>query len=115
MQDHWARIGSGDYAGAYALLGPGVGGTDESSWVANHQQEHPQVLAAVFGDPTFNSPTDATVPIVSLKTSATDGCKTWTGSYGVTKQNGQWIISSATLSAGAVVLRPSPRRIMTRI
>ncbi len=100
VQDHWARIASGDYTGAYALLAPGVGGTDESSWVANHQQEHPQVLAAVFGAPTFNSPTGATVPIVSLKTSASDGCKTWTGNYGVTKQNGQWTISSANLSQG---------------
>jgi hypothetical protein len=100
VQEHWARIGSGDYTDAYALLEPGIGGTDESSWVASHQKEHPRVLSAVFGDPTFNSPTDGSVPIVSLKTSATDGCKTWTGSYGVTKQNGQWIITSANLSEG---------------
>ena len=98
VQEHWAKIGSGDYAGAWALETSSLGGS-ESDWVANHQKDAPQVLSAVFGPAQMNSSTDATVPIVSLKTqAATDGCKAWSGSYEVVKSGGQWLISGANIS-----------------
>jgi hypothetical protein len=93
---HWSLINAGDFTSAFALFVPGSQGS-ESSWVAAHQQEAPISASVSLGDPTFNSATDATVPLLSLHTMSSDGCANWTGSYDVQKVNRQWLIGHANL------------------
>lgn len=94
---HWSLISSGDFAAAFALFVPGSQGS-ESGWISAHQEVAPISATVSVGTPTFSDPTDASVPLLSLRTAdATDGCASWTGSYDVRRVNGQWLIGKADL------------------
>jgi hypothetical protein len=94
---HWSLINSGDFAAAFALFVPGSQGS-ESSWISAHQEVAPISATVSVGTPRFSDSTDATVPLLSLRTAdATDGCASWSGSYDVDKVNSQWLIGKADL------------------
>ncbi|MGO9972266.1 MAG: hypothetical protein ACLP01_05550 [Solirubrobacteraceae bacterium] len=99
VTQEWADISSGDYASAFSLFAPGSLGTSESAFASGHQQYAPIHASVSLGSPTFNSSTDATVPVVSLQTTDSSGCKNWSGSYEVQEVSGQWLISQANISS----------------
>jgi hypothetical protein len=97
--DQWNLIGTEDFSAAAAKWAPG---SLDSGWIASHQQEAPITVSNLsVGSPTLNSAGDATVPLLSLRTTASDGCKTWSGSYDVTKVNGQWLMNHANINPGS--------------
>ena len=70
-----------------------------SDWLSSHQAEAPiSVSNLSVGSPTMNSATDATVPLNSLTTSASDGCMNWSGSYDVIKVGDQWFMHQANIN-----------------
>jgi hypothetical protein len=95
----WAFISASNFTAAYDLFVPGsVGG--ESAFVAGHQQDAPISASVSVGTPTLNSPTDASVPLLSLQTQdSVNGCKNWTGSYEMQQVSGQWLISKANIQS----------------
>jgi hypothetical protein len=98
VRRHWALINAGDFTAAFGLFVPGSQGS-ESAWVSSHRQDAPITAAVSVGTPTFNSSTDATVPLLSLHTVSGSGCSNWTGSYDVQNVGGQWLINKASLQS----------------
>lgn len=93
--EQWNLIGSGDFSAAAQKWSPAMGG----DWISSHQQEAPITVANLsVGTPTMNSSTDATVPLNSLTTTASDGCMNWSGSYDVINVGGQWLMHSANIN-----------------
>jgi hypothetical protein len=93
--DQWGLIGSGDFSGAAQKWSPAMGG----DWISSHQQEAPITVANLsVGAPTMNSSSDATVPLNSLTTTASDGCMDWSGSYDVINVGGQWLMHQANIN-----------------
>jgi hypothetical protein len=99
VMQEWNAISSGNFAAAYNLFVPGSQGTSESSFISGHQQYAPISASVTVGPPTFNSSTDATVPLVSLQTRDSSGCKNWAGSYDVQDISGQWLINRANIQS----------------
>jgi len=96
----WAAINSQDYAAAYDLFVPGSLGS-ESAFISGHQQDGKINASVSVGSATFASSTSATVPVLSLTTNDSGGCKNWTGSYNVQKVAGQWLIDKANITSSA--------------
>jgi hypothetical protein len=99
IEQEWADINSGNYAAAFGLFVPGSLGSSESSFISGHQQYAPIRASVTVGNPVFNSPTVATVPVISLQTNDSSGCKNWSGSYEVQNVSGQWLINRASISS----------------
>ena len=98
MVNHWTLIGQGNYAAAYALFVPGY--QNQSTWLADKNQDQPAVSNLVVGAADMHSATSATVPLVSLHTVGQESpqCHNWSGSYDLVKEGGNWLISQANLS-----------------
>jgi hypothetical protein len=99
VAQEWGDINSGNYAEAFVLFVPGSLGSSESSFISAHQQYAPISASVTVGNPVFNSSTDATVPIISLQTNDSSGCKNWSGSYAVQNVSGRWLINRANISS----------------
>ncbi len=103
VEHYWRAIASQNFEAAYRDLVPGAVSQSESTFVSQEQQS--QIQSAKFsGSLTSASKTAATVAVDSLTT--TDGqygCRTWTGSYQMTRLNGRWRIARASIT-------PSPCR-----
>ena len=97
VEKHFHLIGEHKFSAAYALLAPSLK-TGEESWVQSHR-ENGIYKVDVSVSATVNSPESATASIVNMKTFDTEGCKNWSGSWGLTKIDGQWRISEANISA----------------
>jgi hypothetical protein len=96
IRRHFALISEHKFSAAYALLAPGLQ-TGESSWVASHRGNGIfKVTVAV--DATVHSATSASASIVKMTTLDGEGCKSWSGSWGLTKIAGRWRISEANVT-----------------
>lgn len=88
IEPYWNAIGSQNYSAAYRDLAPGSPRQNRASFVS--QEEHARIQSASFsGSLAAASGAAATVAVSSLTT--TDGqfgCRTWSGSYQLTRQNG---------------------------
>jgi hypothetical protein len=51
--------------------------------------------------PSVISPTTATASIDKMTTLDGEGCKSWSGSWGLSKISGQWRISQANITSAA--------------
>jgi hypothetical protein len=96
VDSYWADINTGNYAGAWTYLAPGI--TSESSFVANERQTG--VESATFtGSLGASSASSATVNVASLRTVDHEyGCRTWSGAYSMTRQSGRWLIARADIT-----------------
>ena len=104
VNGHWEAIKNHEFAKAYGFLDPSVAGP-ESDWISSHESDgitnvtHNFTVADVSG-------TSATVNVDQLQTMARSdvsstnpsGCMNWTGTYGLTKESGTWLITSPNLS-----------------
>lgn len=97
IHQEFALISEHKFSAAYALLGPSLQ-TGEEGWVDSHRKNgiyNVNVATAA----TVNSPDSATASIIKMSTLDGEGCKSWSGSWGLTKISGQWRISEANITS----------------
>lgn len=102
LRRHFALLERGQYAAAATDLtstlmnDPSIGGT--ATWIAG-QEADPLSSAQLNTAPAVISGDSATVQVYSLVTqAAASGCNAFSGSYGLTRYGGRWLISSVDLS-----------------
>jgi hypothetical protein len=96
IERHFALISQHQFSAAYALLAPSLQ-SGESSWIQSHRDENIYKVDVSVGA-TLHSSDDATATIHSMTTLDSDGCKRWSGSWGLTKIGGSWRISEANIT-----------------
>jgi len=98
VERYWADIGAQDYAGAYGHLLAGSIGLTESQFISSEQGAGIEEVR-FRGRFAGRSGSTATVDVRTLVTNdAQYGCRTWTGSYEMTDEDGTWLITRADLS-----------------
>lgn len=103
LQAHFGRIVADNYTAAYADLTPAEGEAigGEGAWVAALREDglkHFELTVNV----SMHGAHSATAEIVYFATHAyASGCHTWTGSWGMVKQYGSWLIADANLERGS--------------
>lgn len=96
IQREFSLITEHKFSAAYALLAPSQQ-TGESGWVDAHRGEGIYNVS-VATSATINSPESATASIVKMRTLDGEGCKNWTGSWNLSKIDGQWRINEANIN-----------------
>jgi hypothetical protein len=98
LNTYWSDIRDHSFSAAYHLLASGAVSEGESQFVANEQNTH--IHNAQFrGEITSRSSSTATVSVLSLATHDEEfGCRTWSGSYTMSYEGGNWRIEHAALS-----------------
>jgi hypothetical protein len=97
IQREFSLITEHKFSAAYALLAPSQQ-TGEAGWVDAHRGEGIYNVS-VATNATINSPESATASIVKMRTLDGEGCKNWTGSWNLTKIDGQWRINEANINS----------------
>lgn len=97
IQRHFALISEHKFSAAYALLAPSEQ-TGESSWVASHKEDGIYSVNVAV-NAKLSSAESARATIVKMTTLDGHGCKSWSGSWGLTKIDGQWRISEPDISS----------------
>lgn len=103
LQAHFGRLVADNYAAAYADLTPAEGEAigGEESWVAAAREDRLKHFELSV-DVSMHGPHAATAEITYFATHAyASGCHTWTGSWEMVKQYGQWLIAAADLERGS--------------
>jgi hypothetical protein len=95
VERHFSLISQHQFSAAYALLAPSLQ-TGESSWVAAHREDGIYKVDVVV-DAELHSATSATATVAKMTTLDAHGCKNWSGSWGLTKIDGEWRISKANV------------------
>jgi serine protease Do len=102
LQQHFQMIQNGDYTGAWNdLTGDAASKAgSQADWIKGQTQDGLQSFALDVS-PQLSSSNTAVANINTFNTqSQTNGCKNWSGSWGMTlESNGQWKISSVNLSS----------------
>ncbi len=96
IERHFSLISQHNFSAAYALLAPSLQ-TGESSWVQAHREDGIYKVD-VSVDATLHGPDSATATVTTMTTLDGSGCKTWSGSWGLTKIDGAWRISEANVN-----------------
>jgi len=96
IQSEFSLITEHKFSAAYALLAPSQQ-TGEAGWVDAHRGEGIYNVS-VATNATINSPESATASIIKMRTLDGEGCKNWTGSWNLTKIDGQWRINEANIN-----------------
>jgi hypothetical protein len=99
IQRHFSLIRQHRFAEAYALLAPSLQ-NGESTWISAHQSDGIYSVNVAV-NAMVHSPSSATATIAKMTTLDNHGCKHWSGSWDMTKINGQWRISKSNLSPSA--------------
>ena len=98
VQSYWSSISAGGFSAAYADLVPGSIGQTESQFIAGEQQSGIQSVQ-FNGHTASNDGSTAAVNVDSLIIRDSQfGCRTWSGSYRLTSQGGQWLIGQASIT-----------------
>lgn len=105
VQAHWDAIRDHRFEEAYAYLGPSLA-TGESNWVGSHRRDGITDIRYEFRVRDVSGDV-ATVDVVTLRTTAQSsqagdnpsGCLSWSGSYGLVRQGGRWLIDQVHLSS----------------
>jgi hypothetical protein len=98
LNRYWSDVRDHGFATAYSYLAPGAAGQSESQFVSGEQRAH--ISNTQFhGTVTSNSGSTATVTVDSLITEdAQFGCRSWSGTYTLTQESGEWRISRAAIT-----------------
>lgn len=99
LNRYWSDIRDHAFATAYGYLASGAAaGQPESVFVSGEQRAH--ISNAQFhGTVTSNSGSTATVGVDSLVTEdAQFGCRSWSGTYTLSHESGEWRISRAAIT-----------------
>ena len=95
IERHFTLISQHEFSAAYALLAPSLQ-TGESSWVSAHKEDGIYKVDVAV-NASLHSSDSATATIDKMTTLDGHGCKTWSGSWDLTKLDGQWRISKANV------------------
>jgi hypothetical protein len=95
IERHFSLISQHQFSAAYALLAPSLQ-TGESSWVAAHGEDGIYKVDVIV-DAELHSATSATATVAKMTTLDAHGCKNWSGSWELTKIDGEWRISKANV------------------
>lgn len=98
VQLYWHDIGAQNYEAAYRYLAPASVPQTAADFASQERQA--QIQAVNFrGRLASASGSAATVDVNSLTTTdAQYGCRTWSGTYQLTRQAGTWLIAHANIS-----------------
>jgi hypothetical protein len=104
VRRHWQARESGDAAAAFAIFAPSLQGqVGGLSTFSSDLDEDGLYSVTIAVDATVTGAASATASLEQLRTEARlTGCKEWSGSYGMTKIDGDWRISSSSLSENKV-------------
>jgi hypothetical protein len=98
VKAYWADIGSHGFGAAFLYLAPGTLGQTKSQFVAGEKQAGIQAVAFT-GRIASENAADATVDVDSLITHDHQfGCRSWSGSYDLVSNEGQWQIQKARIT-----------------
>lgn len=103
LHAHFGRLVAGNYTGAYADLTPAEGEAigGEEAWIAAQSEDQLKQFELSV-EVSMHGPHAATAEIIYFATHAyASGCHTWTGSWEMVKQYGQWLIAAADLERGS--------------
>jgi hypothetical protein len=98
LDGYWSDIAGHQYAAAYTHLGAASAGLSESQFIADEEKAH---IGSVHFDsrPSSTSSSSATIEVVSLITHDKEfGCRTWSGTYTMSRETGTWLIDKAALT-----------------
>lgn len=98
IERYWRDIGAHSYGAAYGYLASGSVPQTKAQFVSEEQQA--QIHSVSFrGSLTSASSTAATVSVQSLTTTDSKfGCRTWSGTYQLTRRTSGWVITQASLT-----------------
>jgi hypothetical protein len=98
VERYWRDIRAGQYDAAFHYLASGSVPQTQAQFVSD--ERHAQIASVDFtGRVAGTTGSSATVTVSSLTTSDTQfGCRTWTGTYQLTKQGSEWLIGRASIS-----------------
>lgn len=96
LRRHFALIAAHDYDSAYDLLAPGL--FARGKWVADHRRDNVSE-ASISVVPRLAGVDSAVARVISMRTVADDGCRTWSGYYEMQKIDGAWRIGPAHLAS----------------
>ena len=114
---YWNDIAKGDYATAYQRLAPGTINLTRAQFVASEQSD--RITGVTFlGSVVASSSTTATIKVDFLTTTdAHFGCRMWSGTYAMVREEGRWLIArsditpqSCTPTAPAKPTAPAPAK-----
>ena len=98
LNSYWSSISNRDYGSAYNDLASAAVNLTQAQFVSQEQQAGIQSVA-FNGHITAQTGTTATVSVDALTTKDKQfGCRTWSGSYQLVEQNGQWLIERANIT-----------------
>jgi hypothetical protein len=98
VRSYWNSISGHNFAAAYADLVPGGIGLTRDQFVSAEQGYGIQSVQ-FSGHVASHNASAATVAVDSLSTTDRQyGCRTWSGSYQVVQQEGEWLIQHANLA-----------------
>ena len=98
VDSYWSSISSQDYSSAYSNLEPGTVSLTQAQFVSEEKQAGIQSVS-FNGHVTAQTAGTATVAVDSLTTKDKQfGCRSWSGSYQLVDQNGQWLIKQANIT-----------------
>jgi hypothetical protein len=97
---YWNSIAAGQYPSAWRQLAPGAGQT-ESAFVSGERQAG--ITGASFtGQVSAIDGSTATVQVDSLITHDRQfGCRSWSGTYELVRQDSRWLIERASITPAA--------------
>jgi hypothetical protein len=112
LDAYWADIAAGSYAAAYQLLMPGSIGVTSAQFIATERGYHIE-QAHFRGSVAASTPSTATIDVSQLLTIDRQyGCRTWTGTYEMAKQDARWFIARSNITPHACVAATSGRPIL---
>ena len=101
VKSYWSSISNRDYSSAYSYLASRAVNLTDAQFVAQEQQAGIQSVS-FNGHVTGQNGETATVAVDSLMTKDEQfGCRTWSGSYDLVEQSGQWLIARASIAPRA--------------
>jgi hypothetical protein len=101
LDSYWADIAAGKYAAAYEFYAPGAATLSSPQFVASERNAH--ITTAQFrGSVVANNGATATILVSALKTIDRQyGCRNWTGTYSMVRENARWLITRSNITPHA--------------
>jgi serine/threonine-protein kinase len=97
-QAHWDAIGAGSYGEAFSYFSAS-NPQNRSRWISEHRKDGITSVVAEWETGEVNGDTATAIPVVLETESDRGGCQSWTGSYDMVKEGGEWKIADSHLSA----------------
>jgi hypothetical protein len=99
VEEHWSLILAGRYEDAYETFAPTFQArNDRAGWIQAREEDGLSSVEVESHAQVDPSGSTAHTAVVAMRTVATSGCFTWTGSYGLQLVEGAWRIADSNLT-----------------